>query len=114
PGQYVAIGMRIAVSHPDRVEVRATGQMNTGTSQYGPILPSGGFVSVPAGGASRFASGLVPDDSSEIRLIPWMRPVGSGNLDGTSMFIDAVMVALADTEQAALDQVAEFFDGDTP
>lgn len=114
PGKFAAVGMKVAVSHPDRVEVRVTGQMNTGTNQYGPVLPSGGFLSVPTGGASRFASGLVPNDSSEIRLIPWMRAVGSGDLDGTSMFIDAVMVVTADSEQAALDQVAEYFDGDTP
>src|SRR5699024_1998169 len=57
----------------------------------------------------------VPDGYDSARVMIYLYNENAANLsEGASFATDGWIAGFADSEQAALDQVAEYFDGDTP
>ena len=108
PGQWVGVGALVAVDGADvrhMLHFRLAGGsiVYPTTGQQAASTPEGAWVQ----GAIQ-----APSDASTVDLrIDFVRTAGEGDIP---YWVDDVVMVIADSEQAALDQVAEYFDGDTP
>ena len=108
PGQWVGVGALVAV---DGADVRHMLHFRLAGGSI--VYPTTGLqaASTPEGA---WVQGAIqaPSDASTVDLrIDFVRTAGEGDMP---YWVDDVVMVIADSEQAALDQVAEYFDGDTP
>ena len=108
PGQWVAIRSLMAATLGSRVRQLVHWETENGTEYSYNYRPS---VAAPSGEEQVDAYQAPAGTSSFTVRFQANRQDATGDLQ---VYVGDVVIAVADSEQAALDQVAEYFDGDTP
>src|SRR5690625_2073966 len=112
PSQWVGIRSLAACDDGNTTSYNFVWRDGTG-SQVGSVTSARYDAYVP-GGAVMVAAFQAPESAASVEVRILQRQASGLLVAGSRMWADRVSVSLADSEQAALDQVAEYFDGDTP
>ena len=108
PGQWVAVRSLMAATLGSRFRQLVHWETENGTKYSWNYRPS---VAAPSGEEQVDAYQAPAGTSSFTVRFQANRQDATGDLQ---VYVGDVVIAVADSEQAALDQVAEYFDGDTP